>query len=403
MSKIYLCTSAGFGIHTNCGIGQLSIAMGDVDLTKLYLVPCNAMSNGGMCAEDRGLIMTHTRLAEQETSQPLPIRLRILLSYHYYKDCDLDALFAKYFIPPYPDVFLDSGGFSAATQGVTIDMDAYIAYIKKYKHLFTTYANLDVIGDAKKTLRNHQIMESAGLTPIPVFHVGEDFSYLASYIESHPYIALGGMVPYMRDSKGKLMPWLIKCFKMARGKSVFHGFGCTSWKVMKALPWYSVDSSSWGAGFRYGDVPIFDAKHGCFREIRLGNHQQCYQYADIVRSFGFNPGDFADRKRNDRSKICALSALSYIRAELWLRKRHGEVRIPTREDSQVGPNLHLATGAILGDVSHPTSDYPRALGYAHKETLTHPETTGLNLYLAEASPGMKDIIRVKTVMEQENS
>ena len=34
-----------------------------------------------------------------------------------YKDTDLDALFAKYFTEPYPEVFLDSGAFSADTVG----------------------------------------------------------------------------------------------------------------------------------------------------------------------------------------------------------------------------------------------------------------------------------------------
>ena len=53
------------------------------------------------------------------------MKLRILLSYHYYKDTDLDALFAKYFTPPYPDVFADSGAFSAASQGIQIDIKEY--------------------------------------------------------------------------------------------------------------------------------------------------------------------------------------------------------------------------------------------------------------------------------------
>ena len=45
-------------------------------------------------------------------------RLRILLSYHYFGREDLDALLAKHFTEPYPEIFLDSGAFSAKTQGV---------------------------------------------------------------------------------------------------------------------------------------------------------------------------------------------------------------------------------------------------------------------------------------------
>lgn len=270
------------------------------------------------------------------------MKLRILLSYWYYKDTELDALFEKYFTPPYPDVFADSGGFSAMTQGAQIDVNEYAAWIKRYKHLFNTYANLDVIGNAGATLDNQHRLEDLGVEPIPVFHVNEDWSQLESYIEQYPYIALGGMVPYMRYTK-KIMPWIIKAFKLAGDKSVFHGFGATSWEVIKNLPWYSVDSSSWGAGFRFGQVPLFDENKGKFVTAKLGDPVTCGKASRLFRSLGFDPLDFVDRSRNDRSKICAVSALSYMKAEQWLRKRWGEIYIPKRETDKDGLMLHLAT------------------------------------------------------------
>lgn len=269
------------------------------------------------------------------------MKLRILLSYHYYKDIDLDALFSKYFTEPYPDVFIDSGGFSAMTQGVEIDIDAYIAYVKQYKHLITTYANLDAVGDAVTTLRNQKTMEGAGVQPIPVFHVGEPWEYLEDYIEQYSYIALGGMVPHMRFPK-RIIPWMLQCFKRAEGKAVFHGFGATSWEVVKALPWYSVDSSSWGQGFRFGQVPLFDEHKGKFEKASLGNGKECLKYKPLFDRLGFDWMDFADRERNDRAKICAVSALSYMKAEQWLRKRHGEIFIPNRQGEDSVLNLHLA-------------------------------------------------------------
>ena len=191
------------------------------------------------------------------------MKLRILLSYWYYKDTDLDALFVKYFTEPYPDVFADSGGFSAMTQGAAIQWQEYAAWVKRWAHLFCTHANLDAIGDPAKTAQNQKHLEDAGLTPLPVFHVGSDFKHLEAYIDKYPYIALGGMVPHLRYTD-RIMPWLVKCFKLAQGRSVFHGFGATNWTVVKSLPWYSVDSSSWGSGFRFGQVPVFDAQRGKF-------------------------------------------------------------------------------------------------------------------------------------------
>ena len=268
------------------------------------------------------------------------MQLRILLSYHYYKDTDLDALFAKYFTEPYPEVFADSGAFSAASQGAHIDIADYAAWVKRWAHLLTVHSNLDVIGDAAATDRNQKTLEAMGLDPLPVFHTGSDMAHLDALLDRYQYIALGGMVPYMRFPK-RIMPWLIKCFKLAQGRAVFHGFGATSWTVVKSFPWYSVDSSSWGSGFRYGQVPVFNTARGKFETLSLGKVKEWQEHARLVTQLGFDWRDFADRKRNDRAKICAISALSYMMAEQWLRKRHGEIYIPGRPQG-AGERLHLA-------------------------------------------------------------
>jgi hypothetical protein len=276
----------------------------------------------------------------RDTDRP-QLRLRILLSYWYYKDTDLDALFAKYFTPPYPQVFADSGAFSAFTQGVAITPAEYAAWVQRWGHLFTVYCNLDVIGSTEGTAANQAALEQEhGLAPLPVFHVGEPWAVLESLIDRYPYIALGGMVPHLRYTQ-RLMPWLVGCFKRAAGRAVFHGLGATNWTILKAFPWYSVDSSSWGQGFRYGQVPLFDAAHGRFVEAQLGDPKTCYTHAGLFRQLGFDPADFADRARNDRAKICAISALSYMHAEAWLRKRHGAIYIP-RRDAPPGVQVHLA-------------------------------------------------------------
>jgi hypothetical protein len=205
------------------------------------------------------------------------------------------------------------------------------------------YCNLDVIGSTEGTAQNQAILEQEhGLAPLPVFHVGEPWDVLEGLIDRYPYIALGGMVPHLRYTQ-RLMPWLVGCFKRAAGRAVFHGLGATNWTILKAFPWYSVDSSSWGQGFRYGQVPLFDAAHGRFVEAHLGDPKSCYAHATLFRQLGFDPADFADRARNDRAKICAVSALSYMHAEAWLRKRHGAVYIP-RRDALAGPQVHLVTG-----------------------------------------------------------
>lgn len=207
---------------------------------------------------------------------------RILLSYHYIQEMPLDLLMDKHFKPPYPEVFLDSGAFSAYSQGVHISISKYCRYIIKHKKLLTVYSNLDVIGNAEGTYKNQQYMENKGLCPLPVFHVGEDWSYLNIYLRQERYIALGGMVPYNKSSQSKkLLPWLVQCFKRARGRAVYHGFGCTSWDLVLRFPWYSVDSTTWNQAFRWGKPLLFDQQAGRFFEVHLGDHIKCYRYASL--------------------------------------------------------------------------------------------------------------------------
>jgi hypothetical protein len=315
------------------------------------------------------------------------LRLRILLSYWYYKDTDLESLFRKYFTEPWPEVFADSGGFSADSQGGVIDWRDYAAWIKRWKPLLQTYANLDIIGNPEATWENQERLEGVGLAPLPVFHVGSDWSYLERYIERYQYIALGGMVPHMRYHR-RLMPWLVRAFKMAQGQAVYHGFGATAWRVVCSLPWYSVDSSSWGQGFRYGQVPLFDERKCAFVEAKLGDPISCYKHAALFRRLGFNPADFADRARNDRAKVCAVSALSYMMAERYLRRRHGEIRIPKREGESVGLRTHLADANPMRFVE--------AMNGASVDRLHLSDTSnginfgdadkGLKLHLADARP-----------------
>lgn len=163
------------------------------------------------------------------------------------------------------NLFLDSGAFSAFTKGITIDIQDYIQFIKDNQDVIETYANLDVIGDPAGTLDNQEIMERAGLNPLPCFHYGEDIDYLKYYLSKHEYIALGGMVPI---STADLIPWLDDifgyhiCDDQGYPKVKIHGFGLTSLKLMLRYPWYSVDSTSWVMTGRMGSVLVPKFRQG---------------------------------------------------------------------------------------------------------------------------------------------
>lgn len=173
------------------------------------------------------------------------------------------------------NLFLDSGAFSALTQGIEINIYQYIDFIKKHLDVLEVYATLDFIPkkdtgpskkmSAEKTLENQRIMEEAGLSPLPCFHVGEPLEYLEYYIKNYDYITLGGMVG---KQKGTLIPWLdlvfekFICDKNGMPKVKVHGFGLTSLSLMLRYPWYSVDSTSWVMTSRMGSIYVPRYRNG---------------------------------------------------------------------------------------------------------------------------------------------
>ena len=162
------------------------------------------------------------------------------------------------------ELFLDSGAFSAWTQKVEINIQDYITFIKTHEGAIDIYANLDVIGNAKGTWKNQLIMEGEGLTPLPVFHSGEDVKFLHKYVERYEYICLGGMVG---SSTAQLIFWLdehfpLTCNKDGLPKVKVHGFGLTSLPLMLRYSWYSVDSTSWVVTGRMGSIYIPRHKGG---------------------------------------------------------------------------------------------------------------------------------------------
>jgi len=163
-------------------------------------------------------------------------------------------------------LFLDSGAFSAKTRGVSIDIYDYIDFIKQYEDKIDVYANLDDIDNPDNSLKNLQIMEEAGLHPLPVFHYGENpDKYLKPLVEKYDFIGIGGMVrvPNVTNFLDYLFTNYI-CDEKGYPKIKVHGFGMTRINLMWRYPWYSVDSTSWVLQARMGNLIVPKYVNGSF-------------------------------------------------------------------------------------------------------------------------------------------
>lgn len=262
---------------------------------------------------------------------------RILISYWSYRSRDIPSIVSLF--PMYSsqlDVFIDSGAYSAWNSGVSIDVHEYANWIQ-CAGMGSVYANLDVIGDPKGSYRNQRILEDTyGLSPIPVFHPNEDWKWLRMYLKSNDYIALGGIS--QERSPEMLMPWAIRAFQLGSEFGTrFHGFAVTAWTLLKALPWYSCDSSTWINGVKWGTVRIFDFEGGAFRHIILGDRDMCKSAKKSFDALGYNWSKFAHKEAIVTNDVLGISALSTMVAERWLALRHSS-------SGHNGPKLYLVDG-----------------------------------------------------------
>ena len=266
--------------------------------------------------------------------------LKFLTSYYYYRRFEMDEIFGK----PQPSLMADSGAFSAESVGAFISLNEYATWVKRWEHLFATYSNLDVIGNARATLDNQRRLEDMGLRPMPVFHVGSPWEYLERYLDEYDYIALGGMVPHARHRR-HLMQWIIKAFRMLPPGKGYHGFGTTGWDIMSSFPWRSVDSSRWASGYMFGQGAVFSVGKGRFVKFQVKDSKSCFALRREFARYGYDWRDFAEPTDNPlfgvksalRRKLCALAARTYLDAEDWLARRHGSSQVYLAHSAAAGP------------------------------------------------------------------
>ncbi|MBU0792216.1 MAG: hypothetical protein KKC55_17400 [Gammaproteobacteria bacterium] len=186
------------------------------------------------------------------------------------------------------DFFLDSGAFSAFTQGEKIDIDEYIQFCHVVKDKVKVMANLDVISDFDTTYKNWLHMKSKGINALPVIHFGAPEKYFDLYLKEHkvPYLALGGLVPYARQ-KERLKEWLDHCFFMIKDHfpMKIHLFGVISAWALRRYPAYSCDGTSWLQGGKFGSTIEFNKlniRRKAYNDFYL--HAKDYKYRDIVNA-----------------------------------------------------------------------------------------------------------------------
>jgi hypothetical protein len=163
-------------------------------------------------------------------------------------------------------VFLDSGGFSfiqAINDGkdLGIDLetytDEYYKELERFGHLFAGCAEVDV--HAKFTqyqmeeFKNKLIEKNIPIVPVIQGQPVEQLKEMG-WFEKFPYMAFGSAMIGTQKHVGDILA--TTDYGREHG-NIFHGFGATASDVLLRSKFYSVDSTTWIGGSRFGNTMIF--------------------------------------------------------------------------------------------------------------------------------------------------
>lgn len=171
----------------------------------------------------------------------------------------------KEHIPKYTSFLLDSGAFTylnGAKTNVDWEMfiENYAAFIKKYKVKSYIELDIDSVVGLKEVERLRNKLETlVGYKSIPVWHKSRGKQYWLDMVREYDYVAIGGIVTReIKPSEYKFFHWLLAEAKKQNCK--VHGLGFTNLKGLQEYDFYSVDSTSWLSGNRFGSIYKFNGK-----------------------------------------------------------------------------------------------------------------------------------------------
>lgn len=190
-------------------------------------------------------------------------------------------------ISKYDNFILDSGAFTfinAKDKGksIKLDIDSFTDEYCDYINTFNidNFFEMDVDSiygyDKVKQLRR-RIEKKTGKQPIPVFHKNRGKEEFIAHCKDYPYVSLGGIVT--KEAKWTPEYMLAFVLKAQEYNTKIHGLGVTAMNVLKKVPFYSVDSSSWTTGNRFKGMYLFNGKeldklNSLLKNKRISDHRE---------------------------------------------------------------------------------------------------------------------------------
>lgn len=210
-------------------------------------------------------------------------KLNLLSAYPYLEKCSARVTRGVAERRDEIEFFLDSGAYTAWTKGEVVTIRDYARFIAKLPFVPDRTMTLDVIGDADGTRRNFEIMLRMGLPVTPIVTRGDDPAVLEFYYQHSDLVGLGGVARIDHASAAWCQAMMAHV-----GERKAHILGMTRFDWVKLLRPWSVDSSTWLSGARFGECHVY-LGGGILTKFEPRKEKPSARFAARIRRLGFDP------------------------------------------------------------------------------------------------------------------
>lgn len=158
---------------------------------------------------------------------------------------------------------LDSGAFTFMNNFKgQVNWDEYVEkyanFINKYDIQYFFELDIDALVGIKEVERLRNKLEKlTNKKCIPVWHKSRGLEYWKKITQKYDYVAIGGIV--IKEIKQQDYKYFMPLLKIAKKNNCkVHGLGFTNLKSLSKYHFYSVDSTSWKSGGRFGQLYLFN-------------------------------------------------------------------------------------------------------------------------------------------------
>jgi hypothetical protein len=152
------------------------------------------------------------------------------------------------------------------------------------------------------------------------------------------YVALGAMVGKSITRKARWAAHIHKHVLSNHPEVRLHGLGLSSQELVERLPWYSVDSSSFGSGYRFARALVYDRQSRKCVTVQLSGAPPDRSVLKMIRrDYGLGWDDIRDPGAHNRRVLVQFAARSLLAWQYDLRRFRPVTAPPSR--SVTGPHV----------------------------------------------------------------